>query len=59
MRSEDFFSEFYHPDEFVTEHGGNVEVLYTVTRFAYLRPYNKQLKNLVCSGFNVKFETSG
>ena len=24
---EDFFSEFYYPDEFVTENEGNVEVL--------------------------------
>ena len=28
MRSEeDFFSEFYHPDEIFTENEGNVEVL--------------------------------
>ena len=28
MRSEDFFSEFYYPDEIVTENEGSVEVLY-------------------------------
>ena len=27
MHSEDFFSEFYYPDEIVTETEGNVEVL--------------------------------
>ena len=27
MDSEDFFSEFYHPDEIVTENEGNEEVL--------------------------------
>ena len=26
MGSEDLFSEFYHPDEIVTENEGNVEV---------------------------------
>ena len=43
MRSEeDFVTEFYCPDEIVTENGGNAEVLYTVARFAYLNPYNKK-----------------
>ena len=27
MRSQDFFSEFYYPEEIVTENVGNVEVL--------------------------------
>ena len=27
ISEEDFFSEFYHPDEIVTENEGNVEVL--------------------------------
>ena len=55
---EDFFSEFYYPNEIVTENEGNVEVLY-FGRFAYLKPYNKQLNTLVCSCFTVKFHTSG
>ena len=61
MRSkEDFFSEFYYPDEMVTENEGTVEVLYILRALHnYLKPYNKQLKTLVCSGFTVKFQTSG
>ena len=49
---------FFYPDEIVTEYVGNVEVL-SISRFAYLKPYNKQLNNLVCSGFTVKFQASG
>ena len=37
--SEEFFFEFYYIDEIVTENEGNVEVI-SVTRFAYLKPYN-------------------
>ena len=60
MGSEDFFAEFYYPDEIVTKNDGNVEVL-SISRalLKYLKPYNKQLNNLVCSGFTVKFQTSG
>ena len=58
MRSEeDFFSEFYLPEEIVTENGGNVEVL-SIARFAYLKPCNKELKILVCSGFTVESHRS-
>ena len=56
---EDFFSEFYYPDKILTENEGKVKVLYFI-RFAYLKPYNKQLNNLVLlEGFTVKFQTSG
>ena len=47
MLSEDFFSEFDYPDKIVTENAGSVEVL-SISRFACLKPYNKQLNNLVC-----------
>ena len=60
MRSEDFFSEFWYPDEIVTENEGNVEVFsisFYFARFAYLKPYNKELNNFVCSGLTVKFQT--
>ena len=55
MRSkEDFFSEFYYPDEMVTENEGTVEVLSILRALHnYLKPYNKQLKPLVCSSFTV------
>ena len=50
MRSEDFFSEFYYPDEIVTESNVEASSPYFVC-FAYQKPYNKQLNNLVCSAF--------
>ena len=54
MRSKNkFFSEFYYPDEIVTETEGNVAGSLYFARFACLKPYNKQLNNLVCSGFTV------
>ena len=60
MRSEeDLFSEFDSPDKIVRENEGNVEISLSFARFACLKLYNKQLNNLVCSGFTVKFQTSG
>ena len=56
MRSKDFFSEFYYPDEILMENEGNVEVQFA--RFAFLKSYNTQLNNLVCLGFTVKLQTS-
>ena len=44
---EDFFFQFYYPDEISKENEGNAEVRY-FARFANLKPYNKQLNNLVC-----------
>ena len=34
---EDFFSEFYYPDEIVMENEGNVEVSLYFSCFAYLK----------------------
>ena len=51
---EDSFSEFYYPNEILTENEGNVEVLSISCPLPYLKPYNKQLNNLVCLGFTVK-----
>ena len=58
MRSEkDFFYEFNYPDKIDAENEGNVEVLALYfANFAYLKPYNKQLNNLLCSGYTVNFQ---
>ena len=53
--AEDFFYEFYYPDEIVTGNQSNVEVL-SISRCTCLKPHNKQLNNLACSGFTVKFQ---
>ena len=59
MSFEDFFSEFYYPDEIVMENEGNVQgSSFYFSRFAYLNPYNKQLNNLVCLGSTVNIQTS-
>ena len=68
---EDLFSEFHYPGEIVTENEGSVDVYLAAlvsreltgsslsfARFAYLKPYNKKLNNLVCSGLTSKFQTS-
>ena len=51
--SEDFFSEFYYPNEIVTENEGNLEVLSILCALP-IWSHNKQLNSLVCSGFTVK-----
>ena len=60
MRSEKhFFSEFYYPDEIVTENEGNVEV-HSISRALPIWSHIiKKLNNLVCSGFTVKFHNFG
>ena len=61
MSSEEyFFSEFYYLDEIVTKNEGNEEVL-SMSRALPIWSHacNKQLNNLVFSGFTVKFQTSG
>ena len=44
---EDFFTEFYHPEEIATEMKA-MQKFSLFRAFAYLKPYNKKLNNLVC-----------
>ena len=47
-------------DEIVTENKRNVDwSSLQLARFAFLKPYNQQLNNLVFSGFTIKFQNSG
>ena len=52
---EDFCSESYYPDESVTKLYELTESSLYFARFAYLKPYNKQL---VCLGFPIKLQIS-
>ena len=55
---EDFFSEFYCPEEILMENEGNVEVLSISHALSIWSQITEQLNNLVCLGFTVKFQTS-